>query len=416
MKKPSAKEKWFLRHGIGKVPLGWRKVSFGELVTLSQYGLSSDTGEEGPFPLLKMNNINDGQLVFDGLDLCRVKGKDIDKYRLRRGDFLFNRTNSRDLVGKACLYTKDDICFAASYIVRFVFSDEVNPNYVNYWWQNDMAKHRLAALSTIGVSQSNINPTVLQKSFFVLLPRRLEQDAIVKILSHLDKHIGLTEDLISYKQERRRWLAQHLLTGMRRMPGFTKRWRTVHLGDVFINRLETKFTDLPLVAITGDNGVVRRDDLIRRDTSAEDKNRYLRICPGDIGYNTMRMWQGVCGFSRLEGIVSPAYTVVTPTGAVDGEFMASLFKSPPVVYLFHRHSQGLVNDTLNLKYRYFAKIKVSIPAKEEQVAIAAILRVADRELDLLRTQVVALREQKRGLMQQLLTGKRRMKAAIEVTA
>ena len=180
-------------------------------------------------------------------------------------------------------------------------------------------------------------------------------------------------------------------------------------GDIFTNRVEINNTDLPLVAITGENGVVSREDLIRRDTSSEDKGSYLRVCPGDIGYNTMRMWQGVCGLSTIEGIVSPAYTIATPKEEVDGEFMALYFKSPPVIHLFRKHSQGLVDDTLNLKWRHFAEIKVTIPERQEQKAIASIFRTVDRETDLLSAQLNALKDQKKGLMQQILTGKRRVK-------
>ena len=93
--------------------------------------------------------------------------------------------------------------------------------------------------------------------------------------------------------------------------------------------------------------------------------------------------------------------------------MALLFKSPAVVHLFHRHSQGLVKDTLNLKWRHFAEIQIAIPTKIEQTATAAVFRSVDHELALLRYQLDALREQKKGLMQQLLTGKRRVKLSAE---
>jgi type I restriction enzyme S subunit len=240
-------------------------------------------------------------------------------------------------------------------------------------------------------------------------PKLEEQVEIARIISVGDRSIDLTELLLAAKQERRTWLMQQLLTGKRRLPGFGKPWQTVHLGEVFTNRIEINYPDLPLVAITGTGGVISREDLVRRDNSSEDKGKYLRICPGDIGYNTMRMWQGVCGLSSLEGIVSPAYTIATPNDEVDGEYMALLFKSRHVVHFFHRHSQGLVDDTLNLKWRHFAEIKVNIPERSEQQAIAAVFKTADRELDLLRVQLNALREQKKGLMQQLLTGKMRVR-------
>lgn len=258
-------------------------------------------------------------------------------------------------------------------------------------------------------AQKNINLQVL-RPLAIDVPPTGEQEGIGRILSEWDRAIDLIEHLIAAKQECRTWLMQQLLTGKRRLPGFGKAWRTVHLGDVFTNRIETGCADLPLIAITGENGVVSRDDVGRKDTSSEDKSRYLRIAPGDIGYNTMRMWQGVCGLSTMEGIVSPAYTIVTPKKSVDGEFMALLFKSPVVIHLFHRHSQGLVDDTLNLKWKHFAQIKLSVPEKSEQMAIAKTFHVFDHELNLLRAQLDALREQKKGLMQQLLTGEKRIKS------
>ncbi|MFO4987002.1 hypothetical protein RCK87_24985, partial [Salmonella enterica subsp. enterica serovar 1,4,[5],12:i:-] len=94
--------------------------------------------------------------------------------------------------------------------------------------------------------------------------------------------------------------------------------------------------------------------LERRDTSAEDKSNYKVIRKGDIGYNTMRMWQGVFGLSAHDGIVSPAYTVVTPDRSrILGEFASHLFRHPRVVHTFRRYSQGLVDDTLLLKYPHF---------------------------------------------------------------
>jgi type I restriction enzyme S subunit len=279
-----------------------------------------------------------------------------------------------------------------------------------YMLQQPEIRHRIKTLSS-GTSPSMAN---ISKADFLWIPiptvsidQQMEVTRNVEIWDHA---IDLTEQLITAKQERRTWLMQQLLTGKRRLPGFEGDWRTVHLGDVFTNRVESGREDLSLIAITGENGVVNRDEVGRKDTSSKDKSRYLRISPGDIGYNTMRMWQGVCGLSTMEGIVSPAYTIVTPKSLVDGEFMALFFKSPAMIHLFHRHSQGLVDDTLNLKWKHFAQIKVTLPDKGEQGAIAGVFRSFDRELDLLRKQLDALREQKKGLMQQLLTGKVRGKA------
>ena len=122
----------------------------------------------------------------------------------------------------------------------------------------------------------------------------------------------------------------------------------------------------------------------------------------------MRMWQGVSGVSSLEGIVSPAYTICIPKKEIDAQFAGYLFKFPPIIHLFHRFSQGLVNDTLNLKFHNFAQIVVKIPPIEEQRKIAEVLRCCDTEIEQLKRLQSAYITQKKGLIQKLLTGKVRV--------
>lgn len=286
---------------------------------------------------------------------------------------------------------------------------EFSVKWLSYLLASNKFRYKLSHLAT-GTSNSMKN--IAKSDVLTLkipLPSSDEQKNIARILERWDHAIDLTERLIAEKQERRKGLVQQLLTGNMRLPGFDGDWREVRLGDVFRNRTESGRTDLSLVAITADRGVIPRDEINRKDNSSADKSKYLRICSGDIGYNTMRMWQGVSGFSTLEGIVSPAYTIVTPKEEIDGEFMAIMFKFLPVVHLFCRYSQGLVSDTWNLKFRHFAEIKVTIPGETEQKAIAKVFKTIDREFDLLQAKADALREQKKGLMQQLLTGKIQVK-------
>jgi type I restriction enzyme S subunit len=191
-------------------------------------------------------------------------------------------------------------------------------------------------------------------------------------------------------------------------------WRTYKLGELFTERTETNRVDLPMLSITGQNGVIPRNTEDNFNAPSEDRSKYLRITPGDIGYNTMRMWQGVSGLSKLEGIVSPAYTVCIPGSKIDGLFASYLFKYPPVIHLFRRYSQGMVDDTLALKFSNFSQIHVTIPDIPEQRKIAAILNTGDREIELLGRQLEALKDLKRGLMQKLLNGNIRVKVPKEI--
>ena len=246
--------------------------------------------------------------------------------------------------------------------------------------------------------------TVLSQMVF--LPPLPEQQKIATILSTQDKVIELKEKLFAQKQQQKKYLMQQLLTGKKRLPGFCEKWTRKQLGELFENRVEINRSDLGLLAITSTRGILPRDCLDLKDNSSEDKSKYLRICPGDIGYNTMRMWQGVSAYSEYEGIVSPAYTILAPMEGVYSRYFAYLFKTQSVIFSFYRFSQGLVDDTRNLKYENFKKISVSIPSKvAEQRAIVQILSTADHEIDLLQKSIEAEKQKKKALMQLLLTGK-----------
>src|SRR5579864_9615436 len=157
-------------------------------------------------------------------------------------------------------------------------------------------------------------------------------------------------------------------------------WEEFKLGDALQHRRERARGLEQLLSVTQDRGVVRQIDAGRRDISSDDKSAYWRVYPGDIVYNTMRMWQGVVGRSDFEGIVSPAYTVCRPTSLVDTRFLAYKLKHPAMITEFYRFSQGLVSDTWNLKYSSFSTISVSLPTVGTQARIAEILAGLDEAI------------------------------------
>lgn len=283
--------------------------------------------------------------------------------------------------------------------------EEVTPRFLGYALQAQ--RHYLMGnVDHAGHGTGRLQTSIVEE-LPLPIPKALdEQRLIVRVLDAADRLISLEERLLSQREVRYQSFLKTVLRPLDQQRA--KGWRRVHLGDIFTERDE-RSGDLPLLAITGGHGVVPRDQLERRDTSAEDKSNYKVIRKGDIGYNTMRMWQGVFGLSAHDGIVSPAYTVVTPDRSrILGEFAAHLFSHPRVVHTFHRYSQGLVDDTLLLKYPHFSEIRLPIPDNAEQRRIAKALDVQLSEVELLRRLVDLRRQQHRGLMQQLLTGQQRL--------
>ena len=283
--------------------------------------------------------------------------------------------------------------------------DTIDIDYLISYLMTKRGKDILEAASPGGAGR---NRTLGQDRFLkskIILPPLAEQRRIAEILTAQDKVIDLKEKLLAEKQRQKKHLMQQLLTGKKRLTGFDGEWKQNKLGKLFAERSETKCEHLELLAITGTQGVIPRSQLDLKDNSSEDKSKYLHICIGDIGYNTMRMWQGVSAYSNYDGIVSPAYTILKPSSDINAKYFAYLFKMPDVVFLFYRFSQGLVDDTRNLKYANFKKISISSPAdKEEQNAIVAVLEKADLEIDLLRQSIEQENQKKKALMQLLLTG------------
>jgi type I restriction enzyme S subunit len=274
----------------------------------------------------------------------------------------------------------------SQHFITWTCKRNLNNWYLYYWLQfykEYFEKQAIGStIKTIGLP--------LFKKLKIIHPPLPEQTRIAQLLSTWDCAIETTQKLIAQKELSKKWLMQMLLTGKSRLKGFSGEWSDYHLGELFIERNETNQTGLQLLSI-GQNGVYPQSDSDKKDTSNEDKSKYKRICPGDIGYNTMRLWQGRCALSSMEGIVSPAYTIVIPKKNADSNYFSYLFKIPRMINLFWRKSQGLVDDTLNCKYKDFSIIKFRIPEKPEQTAIAQVLQTADAEIKILKTKLDKLK-------------------------
>ena len=363
-----------------------------------------------------------GALNGVGLDLSQKKpapidDRRVDNFLLSPGDFLISRSNTLDKVGRVALFKGQiENCSYPDLMMRFrVNVSDIYPEFLEIYLRSSEAR-RYFQRSASGTSETmvKINKSVVENCLIPLMPLP-EQIAIADLVATWDRGIEKTLQLIKAKEQFKFALMQQLLTGKAKLKNFHSDWKEYQLSALFIERKETGNFSQPLLSITRNEGVISRGEVGRKDTSNEDKSGYLRICIGDIGYNTMRMWQGVSGLSSLEGIVSPAYTVCIPKDNVDGEFMAYLFKLQKIINRFYRYSQGLTSDTWNLKFHHFCEVKVTIPDFEEQKAIAQVLRKCDEEKKLFNRKLALLKKQKRGLMQKLLTGEWQVKVPSKVS-
>lgn len=152
------------------------------------------------------------------------------------------------------------------------------------------------------------------------------------------------------------------------------------LGDLFESRRERGRPGLPLLSVTMNDGLVDREDLDRKQDTTLSPEEHLLVMPGDIAYNTMRMWQGAFGLANREGMVSPAYVVLRARQNADPEYLAQLLRTPRMRYLLRAYSYGLTDDRLRLYFEDFAAIPAYVPSLEEQRRIAKILDAWDQSI------------------------------------
>lgn len=245
-------------------------------------------------------------------------------------------------------------------------------------------------------------------AFPILLPPISEQRTIASILSAWDQAIELTEKLIAAKQKRQSSLMQSLLTGKARLPRFAQgHWRVCQLGDVASNstrRIGTPTTTPQVYSVTNSVGMVPMSE----DVIGESIDRYKTVGKHDFAYNPMRinvgsiaMWDG-----DEDVLVSPDYVVFQCGDELDAEFLNHFRKTHFWHQFVNRSGGGSVR--VRIYFSDLAEMPLKLPPLVEQKAIAAVLNTQDREIDLLGSKLDALRRQKKGLMQQLLTGKVRV--------
>ena len=204
---------------IREVPSHWDVCRVKRVVARMDYGIGVSTGDEGRYPVLKMGNVQDGEIQFAKLDFIDEVD---DNLILERGDLLYNRTNSPDQVGKAAIFRKsraDAITFA-SYLVRLRVNHRVNAWYLNYVLNSSGFLAFARRLAVPSVQQSNLNSTRYAQ-MFIPLPPIEEQKAILSFLNEktaaVDTVVATIQTQIETLTAYRKSLIHECVTGQRRV-------------------------------------------------------------------------------------------------------------------------------------------------------------------------------------------------------
>ena len=261
-------------------------------------------------------------------------------------------------------------------------------------------------------AQKNINLQVL-RPLKILTPPLPEQQKIAKILTTWDKAIDTTERLIDNSKRQKKALMQQLLTGKKRLlddngERFEGEWDWLRASEIFkpISKKNNSANE-ELLSVTQDRGVLPRSILERRVVMPDGSTKGYKLVEKGNFIISLRSFQGGLEYSYFRGLVSPAYTVLEPIVEINDEFYKHYYKS----YDFIGHLAVAVigiRDGKQISYTDFSFLRLPYPPLKEQQKIAAVLTNADKEINLLEQQLTDLQQEKKALMQVLLTGKKRV--------
>lgn len=266
--------------------------------------------------------------------------------------------------------------------------------------------------------QGNLSAEIV-KSLLIPLPPLPEQKAIAQVLSTADAAIHTTEKIIAQKELRKKWLMQQLLTGKKRLKGFGGEWKEKKLSDLF-DRVTRKNTEgnTTVVTISAQRGFVRQTDFFNKNIASEITDNYFLVEKGEFCYNKSYSngypWGATKRLNDFDkAVVTTLYICfgVKDKKKTNPEYFEQFFGANHLDKGLTKiaHEGGRAHGLLNVTPSDFFSLKITIPSYEEQTAIAQVLQAADKEISLLKAKAEKLREQKKGLMQQLLTGKVRLK-------
>lgn len=160
-------------------PRRWEVGTIKEVVADVRYGSSRPAVDGGKYPYLRMNNITySGELDLTDIKRINVPESELEKCTVRRGDVLFNRTNSKELVGKTCVYNRDEMMVLAGFVIRVRVNERVLPDFLSAFLNTDFSKKMLSGMCKAAIGQANINAREVQNIGIYIPPVELQRQFV----------------------------------------------------------------------------------------------------------------------------------------------------------------------------------------------------------------------------------------------
>lgn len=336
-------------------------------------------------------------------------------YLVKNGDVLFNRTSEtiNEIGLTSVYYGNSDVVFGGFVIRGRPIYTSVDDKFKRYCFRSKVVRDQIIK-SGQGAVRTNIGQGDLEK-VKVALPPLPEQKAIAHILGLMDTAINKNNLLIAKKELQKKWLMQMLLTGKKRLKGFEKtKWKTLSLEN-FIKPVsrEVGKPNRPYIGIgirSHGKGTFLKPDEQPEKNSMET---FYVVRENDLIVNITFGWEQAIAIVKSEddGALAshrfPTFIFIDKKG--NPVFFKFYILQRRVKHMLELISPGGAGRNRVMSKSDFIKLEFLLPDFEEQTAIGKVLQASDKEIQLLKTKTAKLREQKKGMMQVLLTGKKRLK-------
>lgn len=396
-------EKGYKKTSMGILPDDWDVVHVEEVAFVDKESLNGNTNPDYTFEYISLSDVD--EKVYS-TNTIQFKNAPSRARRLVFADDIIMSTVRPNLQGFAMI-KEDKRPLVASTGFAVITANKIESTYLFQSLFSEVFSKQFYQL-TVGSNYPAINSSDVRK-LKVPFPPLPEQQKIAEILGTWDDAIILTKATIEELKLRNKGLAQQLLTGKKRLKDFSGEWKEVKADKIFKNHTDkTHNGELEVLSATQENGVIPRSmNNIDIKFDASSLSTYKKVEKGDFVIS-LRSFQGGIEYSEYEGIVSPAYTVLKEIIPISKTFYKIFLKTETFINRLNTIIYG-IRDGKQIGFKDFATLKLPYPSMEEQNAIAEILEVGISELNIQQQKLVALQEQKKGLMQKLLTGEVRVK-------
>jgi type I restriction enzyme S subunit len=397
------------------IPNDWSKVqlkNIGNTFTGISGKNKDDFGFGKPY-IPYLNIFNNAIIKDDHFDYVNIKDNETQE-KVKYGDIFFTTSSETpEEVGMCSVYLgNSQELYLNSFCFGFRLTNDIDfsPIYLAELFRSNVGRRTIYKLAQ-GATRYNLSKTSLLKEN-IFVPPFKQQQKIAEILSTWDEAIFIIKQTSETLRDRNKGLAQQLLTGKKRLKGFNDSWLTKRIKDfsLEISSKNKEDEDLIVLSCTKHRGLIPSLEYFGRKIYSDNLKTYKIVEKNVFAYATNHIEEGSIGYqSKYEkALISPMYTVFKTDDDINDEFLFRVLKSNTYIQEYQKRMEGSIDRRGGLRWQEFSKIKVSVPSYEEQTAIALALETADQELKSYETKLEALQLQKKGLMQQLLTGKIRV--------